>query len=68
MITLIHGGKYNAQHMLEARGWIADCSWRIEPEDLEELTEQEVIKVVDRHYYGGWKQFCRDTESLFVAD
>ncbi len=31
MMTLISGGKYKAQQMLEARWWIADYSCRDEP-------------------------------------
>jgi hypothetical protein len=65
MMTLISGGKQKARQMLEARWWIADCSPRAKPE---ELTEEEVIQVVDRHYYGGWEQFGQDIESSFIAD
>jgi hypothetical protein len=65
MMTLISGGKQKAQQMLEARGWIADCSLKDKPGGL---TEEEVIEVVDLHYFGGWKQFGRDVESSFIAD
>jgi hypothetical protein len=68
MITLISGSKYKAQQMLEARWWIADCSRKDELRDLEKLTDEEVIKAIDRHYYGGWKQFGQDIESGFVAE
>jgi hypothetical protein len=64
-MTLISGGKQKAQQMLEARWWIADCSIRDKPG---KLTEEEVIEVVDRHYFGGWEQFGRDIESSFIAD
>jgi hypothetical protein len=65
MMTLISGGKQKAQQMLEARWWITDCSIRDKPG---ELTEEEVIEVVDLHYFGGWEQFGRDIESSFIAD
>jgi hypothetical protein len=65
MMTLIPGGKQDARQMLEARGWIADCSSKIE---RKELTDEEVIQVVDRHYFGGWQQFGQDIESSFIAD
>lgn len=65
MMTLIPGGKQNARQMLEARWWIADCSPKIE---LNELTDKEVIQVVNQHYFGGWEQFGRDIESSFIAD
>jgi hypothetical protein len=68
MITLISGGKHKAQQMLEARWWIADYSSKDELDLSQELTDEEVIKVVDQHYYGGWKQFCRDIESSFVTE
>ncbi len=68
VLTLISGGKYKAQQMLEARWWIADYSCRDESGGLGELTEEEVIQVVDRHYFGGWKQFGRDIEGGFIAD
>jgi hypothetical protein len=68
VMTLISGGKYKAQQMLEARWWIADYSCRNAPGDLQELTEEEVIEVVDQHYFGGWEQFGRDIESGFVVD
>jgi hypothetical protein len=66
MLNLIKGGKYQAQQLLEARWWIADCSWRAD--DLSELSDEEVIEKVDRHYEGGWKQFCRDIDQDFTAD
>jgi hypothetical protein len=65
MMTLIPGSKYKAQQILEARWWISDYSCRDEPE---ELSEEEVIEVVDLHYFGGWEQFGRDIESSFIAD
>jgi hypothetical protein len=66
MLTLIHGDKYKYQQLLEARWWIADCLWRAD--DLLELSDEEVIKKVDRYYDGGWKQFCRDIDNDFTAD
>jgi hypothetical protein len=68
VMTLISGGKYKAQQVLEARWWIADYSSRDKSGGLGELTEDQVIEVIDRHYFGGWKQFGRDIESGFVAD
>jgi hypothetical protein len=65
MMTLIPGGKQNARQMLEARWWIADCSPKNE---RKELTDEEVIQVVNQHYFGGWQQFGQDIESSFIAD
>ena len=64
MMTLILGGKYKAQQMLEARWWIADYSCS-EPE---KLTDEEVIEIVNQHYFGGWDRFCQDIEIGFIAD
>jgi hypothetical protein len=65
MMTLIPGSKYKAQQILEARWWISDYSLKDKPGGL---TEEEVIEVVDLHYFGGWEQFGRDIESSFIAD
>lgn len=51
--------KQEHQSIREARGWIADCTWA-EELDVEELTDLEVIKGVDKHYDGGWEAFLRD--------
>jgi hypothetical protein len=68
VLTLISSGKYKAQQMLEARWWIDDYLGRDESRGLGELTEEQVIEVIDRHYFGGWKQFGRDIEGGFIAD
>ena len=39
---------------VEARMWINDSSWHYEPEDLEGLTDDEVIRGIERHYECGW--------------
>lgn len=52
--------------MREARVWIRDCSWLDRAEDLEDLTDEEVRRGIDRHYEGGWIQFlthCQSTSS-----
>lgn len=41
----------------EARLWIRDCNWLDEDEDLEDLTDAEVRRGIERHYDGGWIQF-----------
>jgi hypothetical protein len=64
-MTLISGGKYKTQQMLEARWWIADYSCG---DESGKLTEEQVIEVVNQHYFGGWEQFGRDIESGFIAD
>jgi len=51
------------------RGWIADCSWRdLEPEDAFELTPDEVMRAVKRHYEGGVSQFIWDFRAGEVTE
>jgi hypothetical protein len=52
------------QQIIEGRIWIGDCSWRDEPEYLEDLTDDEVIRGINRHYNGGWIQFVEDCRCL----
>ena len=44
-----------------AREWVSECTWKEDPEDLEDLTDAEVRRGVNRHYEGGWQQFVQDT-------
>lgn len=56
-------------YLAEAKRWIADCFWNDHLDwHLEELTEDDLIQGVERHYFGGWEQFRQDIESGFVAD
>jgi hypothetical protein len=48
--------------MNEAQAWIRDCSWLEEAEDLEDLTDEEVRRGIDRHYEGGWIQFIANCQ------
>lgn len=43
----------DTDHMEEARGWVSDC-FTDAPDDL---TDDEVIDAIDRHFAGGWKAF-----------
>jgi hypothetical protein len=46
----------------EAQAWIRDCNWLDEAEDLEDLTDEEVMQGIDRHYEGGWIQFLANCQ------
>ena len=48
--------------VIEARAWIRDCSWLDQAEDLEDLTDKEVRRGIDRHYDGGWTQFLANCQ------
>lgn len=50
------------RQIIEGRIWISDCKWRNKPEDLKDLTDDEVIQAIDRHYDGGWIQFFNDCQ------
>jgi hypothetical protein len=52
------------QLIIEARSWIRDCSWRDRLEELENLTDEEVIRGINRHYDGGWIQFIENCRCL----
>lgn len=51
----------------EMRAWIADCSWRDEP-DVDALSDADVIAGVQRHYDGGIEQFRRDSAPDYDYD
>lgn len=42
------------------REWALDCAWSEEPEDIERMTDAQVIRGVQRNYDGGLAQFVRD--------
>ncbi len=49
-----------ANELLWAEDWIKEClPWRDLscPEEVGELTEQEIIRGIKRHYSGGIKEF-----------
>lgn len=42
----------------EARGWILDCVWAdLDENDVAELTGEQIVKGIQRHYEGGWSAF-----------
>ncbi|MBN3881442.1 MAG: hypothetical protein HWQ44_00235 [Nostoc sp. JL34] len=55
----------SANEFLWAKDWIKEClPWRDLscPEEVEELTEQEIISGIKIHYSGGIKQFKLSVE------
>jgi len=51
---------FHSSEIKEARGWIAEAF-----EDAPaNLSDAEVIDGVQRHYDGGWPQFCSDVAAL----
>jgi hypothetical protein len=43
----------------DMRGWIGDCQWA-DVDQVEDLTDAEVIAGVEAHYEGGVHQFVTD--------
>jgi hypothetical protein len=60
--------KQESCYLAEARAWIESCTWLEDPVQLEDLTDKEAVTGINRHYYGGWKQFCQDVDIGFTAD
>lgn len=50
----------NKKVVQAARDWALDCSWKEEPEEIEEMSDDEILRGVARHYDGGLAQFTRD--------
>ena len=49
-----------------AREWISDCTWSdLDPERLAELSDDEILKGVERHYDGGLEAF---EESVYFGN
>ena len=45
----------------EAREWIKDCEWaNIDDEEIDELSDLEVLSGIENHYDGGLRQFVKD--------
>lgn len=45
----------------DMRDWIKDCQWNdVEEEDIDAMTDEELIRGVERHYSGGISQFVSD--------
>lgn len=48
------GKELNAEQLRAARDWIADCQWA---DDVTELTDDQVVRGIVRHYEGGLAGF-----------
>lgn len=50
----------------EARDWIKDCvnGYSENPDDVDDLSDLEVVKTTNSHYDGGWKQFRKDSGAV----
>jgi hypothetical protein len=48
------------QIVQDARNWVEDCQWGEDPEVIESLPDENILKGVDRHYEGGLAAFLQD--------
>jgi hypothetical protein len=48
--------------IIAAREWILDCTWQDieDATDLDEYSDAQIQRGVNRAYDGGWSQFVRD--------
>lgn len=58
----IHAASATDADIHVMRDWLKDCgNWaNMEPEDFDELTPTQVVRAVERHYFGGVVQFYKD--------
>ena len=49
----------DAEMLRAMREWAADCSW-LDADELDDYTDAQILRGVDRHYAGGVAQFCQD--------
>ena len=63
--------RMNQAQLEQARAWIKDClgTWRdLESEDdVDECSDREIERGVERHYSGGIAQFCFDHDQSFAV-
>jgi hypothetical protein len=47
-----------------AREWVKDCAWADveEDEDVDDMSNEEIVDGIERHYDGGWDQFVADSK------
>lgn len=49
------------QNIADAREWISDCEWgNLDPEDIAELSDIDIVRGVAKYYSGGWEEFLRN--------
>lgn len=53
----------NPEVMKQMRDWAKDCQWKEEPEEIDEMSDEDILRGVQRHYEGGIKAFIQDSQS-----
>lgn len=55
----------NAETIEAMRAWIADCVWfDLDDDDIDELTDADIVRGVSRHYCGGVAGFVADNAEV----
>lgn len=55
--------------MEEMRDWVKDCQWGdITEEDIDEMSDEEIIKGIKKHYSGGLKGFLQSIGETMVDE
>lgn len=45
----------------DARAWISECVWAdLDPDEISDMPDDDVLRGVENHYAGGMAQFLRD--------
>lgn len=51
------------KQLSEARDWIKDCIWGdLDQDDVDDLSNEQIIKGIQDNYNGGLKQFVLDSK------
>lgn len=46
----------------QMREWVKDIQWKEDSEEIDELSDVDIVKGVQKHYEGGINQFVKDTD------
>ncbi len=59
MQVTLKGVKYSitATQFGQAREWVLNCAWCETEEELEELSDLQIVRGVEKHFCDGWQGF-----------
>lgn len=67
LAKITHPG-FTPEVIQEARDWISECSWNdLDADEIDDLSDEEVLKGVKKHYSGGLDGFLRDGDHKKVG-
>jgi len=55
---------HNPHVIQQMRNWVKDCQWRdvSDESDIDDMSDEEILRGIQKHYEGGVNQFLRDME------